>query len=299
MYYYNKTSTGYNHIKNNKKCQDFSASYHDEERTIITCCDGHGGNIYIRSDLGSKFASEAIIKVFKEISSSEAKKLNNKYFCEAIKLGILCEWNRLVETHLSKSPIRKAEIKDLNENEKYKLLNNKIKAYGTTMIGAMLIKNKLLVVHLGDGESLSFKDDKLFNIFPENEEEPVGNVTYSMCEDDAFSHIRITTIDFKNYDGILLCTDGMVNPYQEYEKFNKTMVIPLVDSVISTGDYSQINLFVENMASNLGFGDDVSLAFITKNKNESKIMKEIKEKPEFKTFKEFYELIYRKIRKNR
>lgn len=34
--YFTKTAIGYSHIKQNKPCQDFSASYHDDERTNIS-----------------------------------------------------------------------------------------------------------------------------------------------------------------------------------------------------------------------------------------------------------------------
>ena len=50
--FFTKTETGYAHTNAGKRCQDFSASYSDEERTIVTACDGHGGNVYIRSHLG-------------------------------------------------------------------------------------------------------------------------------------------------------------------------------------------------------------------------------------------------------
>ena len=40
------TSIGYSHIKADKVCQDFSSSYSDGERTIITACDGHGGEAF-------------------------------------------------------------------------------------------------------------------------------------------------------------------------------------------------------------------------------------------------------------
>ena len=49
--FFTKTAIGANHLKNGLPCQDHSASYHDEERTIVTVCDGHGGALYIRSGL--------------------------------------------------------------------------------------------------------------------------------------------------------------------------------------------------------------------------------------------------------
>ena len=36
--YFSKTNIGYSHRKEEKPCQDYSACYHDEERTILTAC---------------------------------------------------------------------------------------------------------------------------------------------------------------------------------------------------------------------------------------------------------------------
>lgn len=63
--FFNKTSIGYKHIKEGKPCQDYSDCYKNDECTILTACDGHGGALYIRSDRGAKFASAAAIKVLK------------------------------------------------------------------------------------------------------------------------------------------------------------------------------------------------------------------------------------------
>ena len=65
--FFTKTSIGYSHVTTNKRSQDFSASYNDEERTIVTACDGHGGNVYIHSHLGAKFASDAVIDVLRDL----------------------------------------------------------------------------------------------------------------------------------------------------------------------------------------------------------------------------------------
>ena len=88
--FFTKTSIGYYHVTANKRCQDFSASYSDEERTIVTACDGHGGNVYIRSHLGSKFASNAVIDVLREIEKTAFHKAKKEAVIENIRLNILC-----------------------------------------------------------------------------------------------------------------------------------------------------------------------------------------------------------------
>ena len=66
MYSFAKTSIGYRHLLNKKPCQDFSALYQESNKTIITCCDGHGSKIHFRSDIGSKLASNVVIDILKD-----------------------------------------------------------------------------------------------------------------------------------------------------------------------------------------------------------------------------------------
>ncbi len=264
MYYYSKSCIGYNHINNKICCQDFSSVYHDCERTIITCCDGHGGKLYIRSDVGSKFASEAVISVFKRITIKDIKLLKDDKFLDSLKLSILCAWNNLVESDLSKNKIKKSEIEDLNEDQKIKLLSHKVKAYGTTLRGAMLFNGRLITVHIGDGETILIKKNKPI-FLQEDEDEPVANVTYSMCEDDAYKHILVNVYNFKGYDGVILGTDGLVNPYQNYDNLDKLMIKPLLLELKQKKSTLFIDDFIETLAKKNGIGDDVSISFIINN----------------------------------
>ena len=72
--HFNITSIGYSHVKADKVCQDHSLSYFDGERTIITACDGHGGDVYIRSHKGSKFASLATLRAMLDAESLSFRK---------------------------------------------------------------------------------------------------------------------------------------------------------------------------------------------------------------------------------
>ena len=74
--FYTVTNRGYLHKKEGKPCQDYSLCYHDEEKTIIAVADGHGGKAYIRSNRGSRFACEAVLNVFKEITKKDLSSNN-------------------------------------------------------------------------------------------------------------------------------------------------------------------------------------------------------------------------------
>ena len=263
-YIFNKTCIGYSHLKNKKPCQDFSASYKDNERTIITCCDGHGGSLYIRSDVGSKLASDAIITVFKSVDQKFLRDYETNLL-DQIKLLVLCEYNRLVESALAKKPIRKWECKGLSDDDIERLRLTPVKAYGTTLSGAMIYRNKCFVISIGDTETLAFKDCNLIKLF-DNSDDPAGNITYSMCQEDAYQYMRMTIFDFKDVDGVLLCTDGMSSPYQSYVNFNNAFVKPVISKILKTKSISSIEEHVNHVALQLGVGDEVSLSFILSDK---------------------------------
>lgn len=62
---FNKSVIGASHIANGKPCQDYSLSYSDRYLQIAVVCDGHGGNTYFRSDVGSKLAAEITVNYLK------------------------------------------------------------------------------------------------------------------------------------------------------------------------------------------------------------------------------------------
>lgn len=262
VYKFSKTHIGYSHINNKKPCQDFSCSYHDEEKTIITSCDGHGGTLYIRSDKGSKFASRAIMEAFLNVNSKQLK-LSDEDLLKHIKLNALTEWNKLVEQDLSRNPIKKKEVLHLNSNDLFRLQSNQNKAYGTTMIGAMIYKNKLIVIQLGDGGAFIYSKG---NITPaiDDDDELAGNITYSMCSDNAFNHMHGAIYDFKKVDGILICSDGVLNPYQNYTNFYNFMKNIIIN--VNDNNFDEIKNYVVDLGEKSGIGDDVSLALVQKKK---------------------------------
>ena len=273
--FFTKSEVGFSHINVGKRCQDFSASYSDEERTIVTACDGHGGNVYIRSHLGSKFASNAVIDVLREIERTAFHKAKKEAVIENIRLNILCRWNALVEGHLAKNPIRMSEVTALTEAEILSLRKNPIKAYGTTLNSAMILGTKLICVSIGDGGCFLVKSGVVTPAFAEDEDEPVANITYSLCQDDAFSHLSVSVHELSAYDGAVVCTDGMINPYQNLSNFSSGLIAPAI-ATLNAGKNKSLEAFVSEVGARLGTGDDVSLGIVVKDKLSSRIYKHTK-----------------------
>ena len=260
--YLTKTSIGYSHIKEHKYCQDFSAAYHDEERTIITACDGHGGDMYVRSHLGSKFASNAVINVLKELDKSDFYKFSKEDICNNIKLRILCEWNSMVEEDLNKKSLSRKEVIHLSDERLFKLLKNKEKAYGTTLNAAMVFGNKLICISIGDGGIFLLKRGQIIPAV-EDDEEAVANFTYSMSQDDAYSHLKVKIYDFSSLNGVIVCTDGLINPYQSIGNFQESFVKPICKK-IKEGKLIEVDDYIKIMGEEIGIGDDVSFGIILK-----------------------------------
>ena len=70
---FNISVQGASHIKKNKECQDASSSYFDENIAVAVVCDGHGGNDYIRSAAGSRFAADIAERNIRDFVASVDK----------------------------------------------------------------------------------------------------------------------------------------------------------------------------------------------------------------------------------
>lgn len=263
VFLYNKTHIGFSHINKKSPCQDYSNIFTNNKFSIITACDGHGGNLYFRSDKGSKLASKAVIEVLNTYSIRKLHKIIKNQQLNKLKLEILCKWNELIEQDYSLKHFNKKELEKLNEEDLFKLSNNYIYAYGTTMNAAILTNKYIVCIQIGDGGSYLISEDKIELVFPENDEN-VANITNSMCSDKAFDNIYIKAVQKHYYNGVLICTDGLLTPYQTYENFKDNFIVPYINNFkhISIESIISMNDFIKKLGLEIGTGDDVSVASI-------------------------------------
>jgi hypothetical protein len=132
----------------------------------------------------------------------------------------------MVEKHLSEKYLSKREVLHLGEDRLFKLKQNPEKAYGTTLNAAMIFGNKLICVSIGDGGVILVRKGEIALALPEDDE-TVANITYSMCQEDAYEHLKVEIFDFSDLDGVIVCTDGLINPYQSLANFRDRFVKPV------------------------------------------------------------------------
>ncbi|MBD5311586.1 MAG: hypothetical protein HDS13_05455 [Bacteroides sp.] len=72
-------ATGSSHIASNKPCQDNGVCYQKDGVHIAIVCDGHGGESYVRSDVGSQLAADiALEKIIQFINNLPSDTFNGK-----------------------------------------------------------------------------------------------------------------------------------------------------------------------------------------------------------------------------
>jgi serine/threonine protein phosphatase PrpC len=193
----------------------------DKEQVIIAVADGHGSKKCFRSDVGSKFAVDVLLKIFK-------KHLHRKTF-DNLQTGfsnmsqdlaniIHRQWLEKVQKHLERKPFTPEE-----ELVDPKVLKNKIISYGTTLLGALITSNYIIYLQLGDGDILVVYDNTV-NRPITKDENMIANETYSLCDSEAFAFFKFyyQPIIGQLPDLIMLSTDGYSNSFLDENGFQKT-----------------------------------------------------------------------------
>ena len=262
---FNLTAQGASHIKKNKECQDASLSYQDENCAIAVVCDGHGGDDYVRSAIGSKFASAIAKKnIQKFLLGMDKEKffLNPDKQLKILEASIISHWNELVSDYHSKHPFDEAELIVVSEKAKKRYLEDgKIwSAYGTTLIAVAMNEDYWFAIHIGDGKCVAINHAGEFKQPIPWDPKCFLNATTSICDSDAIDNFRHFYSDklpaavFVGSDGIDDCFNNNEQLYNLY----KTVLYSF-----ATTDFKEA---CEGLADYLprlsakGSGDDVSIA---------------------------------------
>lgn len=164
---FNISVRGASHIKKNKECQDASESYDCNEYSIIVVCDGHGGDDYIRSAIGSKIATVVAkknIEKFVQVVSSNDMEENSKKLLKNLEASIINDWNEEISRHFEKNPFTEEECNVISEKakKKYLIKGNIESAYGTTLIAVVVTKKYWFGIHIGDGKCVAVNSKHKF-----------------------------------------------------------------------------------------------------------------------------------------
>jgi hypothetical protein len=135
------------------------------------------------------------------------------------------------------------------------------KAYGSTLLGVLVGPDSLHWVQLGDGAMVQIVGgEPTYLVTPP--QEALGNLTPSLCDEDAKAKIRSGTTAIHNGhtpSAILLTTDGVPNSYTDNAGFFKFCRDIAGHAAPTEGFSTNLTRWLAEI-SRKGSGDDVSVA---------------------------------------
>lgn len=263
---FNLTAQGASHIKKNRECQDASKSFFCEDYGIAVVCDGHGGDNYIRSAVGSEKASEIALDNIKEFISQVDKDYLKRHFDTLIcslEGSIITMWRSQIRKHWDNNPISKEEEERLSDKAKKRyLVNNSISsAYGTTLIAVVVTREYWFCFQVGDGKCVWIDKDSVFDQL-KLDDRCFLNATTSLCDSDALEHCHsyyseeIPAAVFVGSDGIDDCFKNNEQLYNFYKTICYSFGTTDFDKAVA-----ELDEFLPRL-SKMGSGDDVSIAAV-------------------------------------
>lgn len=274
IFAFSATEIGYNHLKNNKICEDASGSYDNGDLHVAVIADGHGSDNYPRTDRGARFAVDSAIRCiveFVENADPDQVVVDERHayaLLTQLAKSILREWYQAVEEDYCNNPFEEKELEKVSEKYKKRYLAEQEsdrrveKAYGCTLIAYAITKNYSFGLQIGDGKCVLI--DRMGN-FTEPipwDEECQMNVTTSICDSDAIDEFRFHVSEFApsavfcGSDGI---DDSYANPEEMYALYRSIIKI-FIEHGIEVGE-NEIKEYLPVLTKR-GSGDDVSVATV-------------------------------------
>ena len=287
---FNTTVQGASHKQNGIVCQDASISGIAGKAGYAVVCDGHGGESYVRSNIGAEIGTETA----KRLIVSFVQNINGeRFFADPEKaIGILEEhflenWRKKVNEHWKNNPFAKEELAGVSRKirKKYSEGTDIESAYGTTVIMAVMTEEYWFAVQVGDGKCIKIDSDGTCTEPVPNDPRCFQNITTSLCDPEPMTNFRSCysfenaenyeeksdengIVHFRAYgkelpSAIIISTDGVGNSFETSEKlceFYKGMLC-YMSTLESQQAMGRLEKYMNEISEN-GSQDDMSVAGI-------------------------------------
>lgn len=250
---------GASHVRRGKPNQDAIAIHSDDKITVIAVSDGHGSDNYFRSEIGSRIAVNAIVRMVEksEILSGSMRGDLIENNIRHMKSRYLMLWQDGVDKHLEENPLE-------GKDEK-----NSRRPYGCTILAAIVYKDLGLIMQYGDGDVIGVTDDYSTDLMEEDSRN-FGNATLSMTSltEASLIHHKILRVE-EIPDMIMLSSDGVKNSYDDRgDAIKQFYKIPLqLKDMLAKNEKDEVLTMLEKALNNItsnGSGDDVTIGFMAK-----------------------------------
>lgn len=251
---------GASHEQSGLPCQDSARVYIGSDIAIAAVSDGHGSEKHFRSDAGSDMATRVAIrsimdfternggldKMFRENPEKAARRIaGNMIYC----------WNNEIAAHHMYTPFTAQEHEISRRFGGIPVES----VYGATLIVAAVTGRGLFGMQIGDGSFAAEERGKMRFPMPEDER-LIGNLTTSLCDNDAIGSFR-WFYTAGTFTSVILSSDGLINSFvssEDYLHFGRRLASAVADE--------RTHELEEHLAqrSKAGSRDDISVAVLTK-----------------------------------
>lgn len=201
---------GRSHIATGKVCQDYCVAKKITDGIfVVAVADGHGGDDYVKSDIGSQEACNSVVKLAKKYSSLDSLNFSCKWTSPEIKEELFDVWQTAVlANYRSENPDAKDSDADI------------IKKYGTTLLFALVTKRYIILGQVGDGAILLFNNQNQSQLFKRHNPK-TDSKTSSLASNRGIYSLIIESYKLLNlkFNKILLSTDGIYDKLDRGDNF--------------------------------------------------------------------------------
>ena len=264
----NITRTGASHIRRGVVCQDASGRQVLTDRSgqpvqVLVVADGHGGQRYTHSEVGSRLACELALKLladqFSQWSSTKEVEIERwrRWLVETFSNSLHQRWLTSVERHWQQEIPSKDVL-----GQPFSPI-----AYGTTL--GVMIMTPTWWGHTGLGDWDLVRVGSAGDVSLVNEEQDEiqnsGEATCSLCLSNASSYFAVRSAVYPISErtpsfSLLLCTDGVRKSCSTDNDFLA------IAKYLCEGDQPRVKEAIHELNADLdristqGSGDDVSVA---------------------------------------
>ncbi len=300
---FSHTYIGSFHVNNGIVCQDCSMSVNNGKYSFAAVADGHGSSQYIRTDRGSRFAVECAFECVEEfmdimdgaeiLLNSERKR--RKLFAWLWRNVVSLWYDRIANDYIN-DPFTDAELNRIPDEcadyRQYYKDGNFLIAYGTTLEFFVVSEEFAFGVQIGDGKCVIVAEDgSAYGPIPDDPH-CIGNVTTSMCQDNANSAARFCYFEKGTVPpAVFLGTDGIDNScWNEEQLYDlyRELAIKFAESGFDEAS-RYIGKFLPEITT-YGSGDDISCAGIVNIGVLQKCVEELKKSSEEDSFDDMYDV---------
>ena len=221
---FSRVERGYRHIKSDTVCQDFAlATDAAPGCSVIVVADGHGGADYFRSERGARFivqaTAAALMEFAAETQAVQLRDLNERCtLLRALFEKILSRWHESIDADLFDDPFEETQMEGVSQASRKQYLAGEgvDRAYGTTMIAALVTENYWIGLQQGDGRCIAVRSDGACEQPIPWDERCEANITTSICDENAADEFRHCFSEILPA-AIFLCSDGVDGSYPDMD----------------------------------------------------------------------------------